>query len=79
MSGNGNFASASAPAIAEHLSSRLLGKSCFIAFMILAEELAYPQIDNHPMPKDGKIMNNSYITTVYLFALVSAVRTCPFL
>ena len=78
MSGNGNFASASASAIAEHFSSRLLCKSSLVAFVILAEELAYPQINNHPMPKNGKIMNNSYITTVYLFALMAAVRTCPF-
>ena len=78
MSGNGNFASASASAIAEHLSSRLLGKSGLGAFVILAEELAYSQINNHPMPKNGKVMNNPYIATMHLFALLSAVRTYSF-
>jgi hypothetical protein len=75
MSGNSNFTSASASAIAEHLSSRLLGKSGFVAFVIMTEELAYPQINNHPMPKNGKVMNNPYITAMHLFALLSAVRT----
>jgi hypothetical protein len=78
MSGNGDFTPASASAIAEHLSSRLFGKSSFIAFVIMTEELAYTQINNHPMTKDGKIMNNPYITTVHLFALIAAVRTDPF-
>jgi hypothetical protein len=78
MSGNSNFTPAGASAIAEHLSSRLLGKSRFVTFVIWTEELAYPQIYNHPMSKDGKVMNNPYITTVYLFALIAAVRTYSF-
>jgi hypothetical protein len=78
MSGNGNLTSASASAIAEHLSSRLLGKSGLGAFVILAEELAYTQMNNRPIPKDGKVMDNPYITTMHLFAFLSAVRTGSF-
>jgi hypothetical protein len=44
----------------------------------MTEELAYPQINDHPMPKDGKVMDNPHITAMHPFALMSAVRTYSF-
>lgn len=79
MSGNGDFTPASTPAVAEHFSSWLFGKSSFAALGIMAEELTYFQANDYTMAKDGKVVDVSYISAVYLFAHAATIRAYSFI
>jgi hypothetical protein len=79
VSGNGKLASASAPAITEDLRSRLLGKSVFITLRIVAEEFTHFQVNDHTVTQNGKIAEGSYVSAMYLFALISTIRADSFL
>ena len=56
MAGDNPLASTGTPTIAEHLISRLLGKSLPATIFVVAEELTNLKMQDYPLTKDGQVI-----------------------